>query len=184
MIGSSGINNLSRAAGDESLQHLQRVNKDGHEEQEKGGRGRGDKKSDSEKGQASDSYERTAEDINQGSQTQVPSPPVASRQHSTDPTLDHIAHNTALIVAFDVELGEGRSFEYRDPGLSGFCVDYNFILHGSPADEGDGRKARPVPVRVRVPASTMVGDRLRPSPSTLASRIGIPRGSFIKLLDQ
>ena len=86
MIGSQGINDLSRAAGDESLQHLQRVNKDGHEEKDKGGRGRGGKESDSEKGQASDSYERTAENISATSPTPAEnvSPPAAETPEKSD----------------------------------------------------------------------------------------------------
>ena len=69
MIGSEGIHNLSRAAGDESLQRTQRVNKDGHNEQDKGGSGSEGKQSDSEKGQAGDSYEHAAEEINERGDT-------------------------------------------------------------------------------------------------------------------
>ncbi len=63
MIGSQGINDLSRAAGDESLKRPQRVNEDGHDEKDKGGRDQGRNKPDSDEGQVSDSYEHTAEGI-------------------------------------------------------------------------------------------------------------------------
>ena len=69
MIDSQGIHNLSRAAGDESLQRMQRVNKDGHAEQDKGGHGRRGKRSAGEKEHGRDMYERTAEDVNVESST-------------------------------------------------------------------------------------------------------------------
>lgn len=69
MIDSQGIHNLSRAAGDESLQRAQRVNKDGHAEQDKGGHGRRGKRPAGEKEHARDMYERTAEDVNVESST-------------------------------------------------------------------------------------------------------------------
>ncbi len=97
MIGSEGIHNLSRAAGDESLQHPQRVNKDGHNEQDKGGRGRGGKKSADEEKRSRDSYERTAEEISAKSATMAVIPPTAAGpgQHASEKDLAQTADSPA-----------------------------------------------------------------------------------------
>ncbi len=75
----------------------------------------------------------------------------------------HIAHQTALQRAFDVQLLHGTKFDHRDPGFLGRPIDQNILLHGWNQVEKWGRLTACQHTRAR-------GTDLESVPSTAQQR--------------